>query len=163
MTYRYLKEGEFIQEGDEYNDEGDWTPAVLSGYRVKKSWFPKYRRAITMKYDILKPVSVESVTDVYQRAGEKLALWILGNGYSVGFGTILVETTIKAMPDNFRAWLVEHGFIRIVKEFEPFDIRVETAEECIDMFCRYNQDKKLVSYRILKEIKSQHEKLEADE
>ena len=118
-----------------------------------------------MKYEILKPVSVESVGAVCQQAGEKLAFWILGNGYStcVHFDTILVETTIKAMPDNFRKWLVEHGFIRLVKEFEPFDIRVETAEECIDMFCRYNQDKKLVSYRILKEIKSQHEKLEADE
>ena len=87
-----------------------------------------------MKYEILKPVSVESVGAICQQAGEKLAFWILGNGYSVGFGTILVEATIKAMPDHFRAWLVDHGFIRLVKEFEPFDIRVETAEELDALF-----------------------------
>ena len=138
--YQYLEENEIIEEGDEYeNPSGKWHLSYSAGHAVCSALnYRTYRRKVKekqMKYETLKPVSVQSVTVVCQTAAEKLAFWILGNGYStcVRFDTILVETTIKAMPDNFRKWLVEHGFIRLVKEFEPFDIRVETAEECMEL------------------------------
>jgi len=117
-----------------------------------------------MKYDILKPVSVESVGAVCQQAGEKLAFWILGNGYStcVHFDTILVETTIAAMPDNFRKWLVEHGFIRMVKKFEPFDIRVETAVELVTLFMHMPPAGSKLWDQIKSHYRAYHEKLEAD-
>ena len=92
-----------------------------------------------MKIEILKPVSVDTVGRVCGDAAEKLAFWLMkrypsGVGY---FGNRDVAE-IAAMPDHFKSWLAKNGFIREVPKFEPFDIRVGTAEECRELWKRLN-------------------------
>ena len=174
--YRYLEEGEVIQAGDEYQTlAGTWAETHCDTQVLSYSKQGKYRRKVKeekqKKIEILKPVSVESAGRVCGEAAEKLAFWLMKR-YPSGVGYFgnrdVVE--IAAMPDHFRKWLVEHGFIRPVKKFEPFTITIETAEECRELWKRVKgihngeeMEKTIDSMTLYYKIELHYRKLEEGE
>jgi len=132
--YRYLTVGEIIKEGDEVFDNlmGKWIPARKSiGQAIKiPDHFHQCRREITMKIEILKPVSVESVTAVSLEAGEKLAHWLMLKRCPYSYDQSIRSAAIIKMPKQYQDRLVQLGFIRVIDEFTPFDIHVQTLDEC---------------------------------
>jgi len=97
-------------------------------------WQPK---EAPMKIEILKPVTVKSVSEVCEEAGGKLAFWILRTYPSAKTSYIedLDVSILFQMPDRYLAWLETHGFICREVEFEPFEVPCKVnsvdALECL--------------------------------
>jgi len=94
-----------------------------------------------MKIEIISYVSVKSVAVVCEQAAEKLAYWLLKSGIDYHLlDTPLKEKTIKDMPEEYHKWLENHGFIKIVKEFQPCDVtfHIETEKELAQLWHRLN-------------------------